>query len=252
MEGGDGEQVDVRRDKWINKVPSYKPICPMEYTGHSLKVATLIDSNTRTWKEELISLLFSQEDARRVLGKEQLQRELRSPIWQMLWKAKLLPKVKIFIWRLLWGILPAKEAMTAQVVGVDCRCSVCGVENETGFCVFFDCVFSRAIWEEICARMQTFLDRWSSSDEFLLTFMIKSKQENQMDICLYALWLIWLNRNQCPHNAKCNNTIRVITNKVRGTLHRFNSEFRSMSRVDYLHILVKWTLECFKHNTCQT
>ena len=62
------------------------------------------------WKDSNIGLFIvklAYFAARCVMGKKVHQQNLRSNVWGTLWKAKVVLKIKHFVWRLVHGILPS-------------------------------------------------------------------------------------------------------------------------------------------------
>ena len=139
---GDGCSNDIRRDKWIKK----PPVCFLLLFGSQqptvLKVSSLINTQERTWKSDMVRELFNQEDASQILciplstilipngliwmdsikgqftvksayfvackmlNREQILRVDRLFLWRILWSAKVVPKICYFMWRLVQGIIP--------------------------------------------------------------------------------------------------------------------------------------------------
>ena len=58
---GDGEKIDVWRDKWISKLPSYCPSLPRNQQPTPMKVSQLINIERKCWKEEMLHELFQLE-----------------------------------------------------------------------------------------------------------------------------------------------------------------------------------------------
>ena len=66
------------------------------------------------WRDSNIGLLNVKSAyyvARRVLGKEVHAQNTRNAIWGAIWKARVIPKVKVFVWRMIQGILPTGSAL---------------------------------------------------------------------------------------------------------------------------------------------
>ena len=182
---GDGKQIEVWVDAWLNKPPEYRATKPSQ-TPTPLKVVALINEDNRSWKMEMVKDMFTETDAaiitsthlskrcmpdkqiwrdssigmftvksayffaRKVLGKETQQLSQRQPLWRFCWTAKTIPKVKYFIWRLIQGIIPIGSILQRRGLDVDNRCSMCGQSGDTLRHVFLDCKLSKAVWN-ICA-----------------------------------------------------------------------------------------------------
>ena len=88
--------------------------------------------------------------ARKVLGKEVCSVNQRNGIWRAIWTADVLPKVKVFAWRMFHGILPICTQLVRKGLQVEDICSVCGSHGETMQHIFFDCSFSTEVWKICC------------------------------------------------------------------------------------------------------
>jgi hypothetical protein len=64
---GDGEDVNIWRDPWLNRDGSKIPITPRRHNVIT-KVAELINPVIGTWDEQLIADIFCQEDARLIMS----------------------------------------------------------------------------------------------------------------------------------------------------------------------------------------
>ena len=63
--------------------------------------------------------------ARKLLGREELLVKCRSPIWKLVQSAKVLLKIKYFMGRLLWAILPTRDNLIKQ-----------GLQSENICCIY--------------------------------------------------------------------------------------------------------------------
>ena len=186
---GDGEKIDVWRDKWISKLPSYCPSLLGNQQPTSMKVSQLIDIEKKCWKEEMLHELFQLEVvemiqnihlsrlaepdkmiwcdselghftvksayfmARSMLGRGNEANEERSPIWRFIWKSEVIPKVKLFIWRLVQNIIPTVENLRYKRIQLPNNCSVCGGNGENSVHVMFDCPLSISIWAGVYPKL---------------------------------------------------------------------------------------------------
>ena len=68
------------------------------------------------------------------------------PSWKWLWKINIPPKVKIFVWRLIHGLLPMGIALLKRKIHIDGICNKCGEDVETIEHVFRDCIWNHLFW----------------------------------------------------------------------------------------------------------
>ena len=64
---GDGSKMDIWRDKWIEKPPTYRPSSGSGQWMYNMRVEELIDKDSRRWREEVIRSNFSDLDAEVIL-----------------------------------------------------------------------------------------------------------------------------------------------------------------------------------------
>ncbi|XVF18597.1 hypothetical protein REPUB_Repub11eG0036600 [Reevesia pubescens] len=176
---GDGYQLDIWRDKWLCNPPSYKVTYNEPVTPTPMRVASLIDEDTRCWKVNEVMELFEQNEAEMILttplsrtscpdtliwsssetgmftvrsayyvarawlGKPIQHPSSRSPIWRWLWMANVLPKTKLFMWKVFHNILPTTGALWCRGISVAVVCSVCEARTESSFHILFDCPLSK-------------------------------------------------------------------------------------------------------------
>lgn len=66
-------------------------------------------------------------------------RDMVDGIWEKLWKAKLHPRLKMFMWRALAGVLPTRDVVGSRLGFGDTCCGVCGADQESLFHLFKEC-----------------------------------------------------------------------------------------------------------------
>ncbi|KAL2937195.1 hypothetical protein RDABS01_020644, partial [Bienertia sinuspersici] len=68
------------------------------------------------------------------------------PIWNKIWKMKVLPKVRLFVWRACWDILPYNCNLAKRRVKPERGCVRCGMEEDS-LHILRDCCWTKKIWE---------------------------------------------------------------------------------------------------------
>ena len=74
---------------------------------------------------------------------------------------QVMPKVKYFMWRTSWLILPTANNLIARGCNVSQRCCIFGLQNETVYHVFFECAFSLNVWSSICTWVTDGIEEWA-------------------------------------------------------------------------------------------
>lgn len=68
-------------------------------------------------------------------------------IWKLIWrKGKILPWIRIFLWKLLYGALPLGKIIASRTSRGDPTCAVCQQSDEDVLHMLFFCPFARARW----------------------------------------------------------------------------------------------------------
>ncbi|XVF78426.1 hypothetical protein PTKIN_Ptkin14bG0131700 [Pterospermum kingtungense] len=63
---GDGSQIKVWEEAWVPGLPFYKPMGPLTKEMYDLMVMDLTDLSTRCWRFDVIDMLFTQEEAKKI------------------------------------------------------------------------------------------------------------------------------------------------------------------------------------------
>lgn len=77
-----------------------------------------------------------------------------APFWNKLWKLQILPKVRIFAWKLAHDIVATEANLTAHHIPVNPRCVLCGFHWTNSTHTLFHCQGIKAAWKNT--------DWWSS------------------------------------------------------------------------------------------
>ncbi|XP_019152213.1 PREDICTED: uncharacterized protein LOC109149044 [Ipomoea nil] len=145
-----------------------------------IRVANLMDQGTGTWDYHLLIDIFEPEDVsrilkipvsqkyedqwywhgdpngcysvkdgyRRIIGNYESSMNPGFNKWLTLWKQKIPPKWRMFIWKAINDILPTTNNLRSKRVDVSPLCAVCGVENEDVMHALVFCDYAKAIWTQ--------------------------------------------------------------------------------------------------------
>ncbi|OMO96399.1 reverse transcriptase [Corchorus capsularis] len=179
---GNGQTVDIWRDRWLAKPSSYQPAPRPGIVLQNNPVSSLFN-NDGYWDEDLLSELFEDEDVyrilciplhfsstdrliwnhsvdghytvrsgyhvvRRILGKEVAEVGARSVMWRLIWGANVVPKVKFFYvayysWEDFWDCLLSKAS---QLGSLDVVCMVLWMIWSNR---------NKALYEQVCKLPQS-------------------------------------------------------------------------------------------------
>ena len=119
--------------------------------------------------------------------------------WRALWKLKVMPKIRIFWWRVLKGILPRHAELHRRHMKELSQCPICGHEEESLYHAFISCDHAKKFWVEAQNFFQFKLPNlhpvtWR---EDILDSQILSKKVSA--IVVSVMWSIWSIRNKFTH-----------------------------------------------------
>ena len=141
--------------------------------------------------------------ARKVLGKDIPIDASWLRVWEIIWKASVAPKVEFFAWRVMQGFLPVWSILNGRGIQVSNRCCMCGSSEETLCHVFFECRFSKKVWQLFNHKVVNFIESlWCFIDGWA-SLLLWLKDKDLIDDWLYVMWFLWNNRNQCLHKQSC-------------------------------------------------
>ena len=94
--------------------------------------------------------LFSTASTYRLINKHSSIDDPHSPphhFWKSLWKFNLNDRLKLFLWKISWNILPTKERLSHLFsLSSDHLCSLCKVKIDSMHHLFSNYVFARVAW----------------------------------------------------------------------------------------------------------
>ena len=178
-----------------------------------IKAGVRMVEDTVVWNYERTGI-YSVRSAYRLLKADERQKEASAGnesgssyadgIWNKLWKLKIPPKIRIFLWRAVNNFLPTKRELKRRHVEQEDFCETCGEEGETLFHVAFKCPLARRFWQSAkdlvgikipALHPATWTRDLLSPDKVLNT-------DAAMIICgVWSLWAwsLWAGRNARKH-----------------------------------------------------
>ncbi|WOL18968.1 hypothetical protein Cni_G27765 [Canna indica] len=191
---GDGASTDISKDPWFSDVPLCKWPTPvnMDLLSNFNKVKDLIKNGERNF--ELILELFGEfhyssivqiylpkkkikdlwiwsaiDDLNRkaaynFIAEKKIRAVNQSCNWNCMWSLKVLPRVKNFLWKLLWGRLPTASYLSnISKISNNC-CHVCGNDEDNAKHIFFDCAYVKLYWEKMEKELNL---KFNSMDDWI-------------------------------------------------------------------------------------
>ncbi|XP_019161408.1 PREDICTED: uncharacterized protein LOC109158044 [Ipomoea nil] len=157
---GNGNSTLIWKDPWLQD--EMDPMIQTEMPPQLIdaKVSGLIDQTTGTWDPHILSDIFDPSDVPRILkipispeyddtwywyddpnGCYSVKNGYRHVVgiyesssgfdkWDTIWKLRIPPKWRMFLWRAISNILPTTNNLLIKRVDVDPICAMCGLINE--------------------------------------------------------------------------------------------------------------------------
>ncbi|MBA0685883.1 hypothetical protein Goari_013524, partial [Gossypium aridum] len=115
------------------------------------------------------------------------------------------------IWRISWDYIPNFVNLRCRKVIVNEECPRCQSWPEESIHVFRDCPITKEIWTSL--DLFWVMDNTSQSYWEWLTWVFQKGNDAQCRLFCYALWMIWVSRNQFIYERK-NSTGRAIAQSI--------------------------------------
>lgn len=118
-----------------------------------------------------------------------------------IWKCKIPPSVKIFLWKISLKILPTKIFLISRSMNLDPVCHWCGLHQEDLSHLFWNCSLATTAWERLSLWLNIGPINLASNDfdlHSLFSNRLGKEYSKYWNIFVAAtLWLIWKARNEC-------------------------------------------------------
>ncbi|KAE8666664.1 Protein NRT1/ PTR FAMILY 2.7 [Hibiscus syriacus] len=146
-------------------------------------------------------------------------------IWNRIARARALPKIRIFGWRICHDAIPVGAKLVQANIG-DGLCPLCNLELETIMHAIKDCPKVRSVL--VLSGLSQVIVDWSGSSPLSWLVFAHSKLFNEgFDLFLALLWNIWNRRNDMVHNGEMQSDRDVI---VRSS--SLIEEYHKVTKVD--------------------
>ncbi|XP_056690188.1 uncharacterized protein [Spinacia oleracea] len=228
--------VDIRNGLWLpSKKVSFKNN-EAENNRDIVKVKDLFHSQERRWNHQLIWATFSSNTARKIPcmhisdeDKEDqicwmenrtgqptvksiynqliMDKNLQTPIedkgifWKRLWKSEMIPKWRIFTWRLLNEAIATRSRLRRRGMMVDDCCVLCKKSQENDKHLFRDCPISSHVWKGSPLGINACVNQHIGIFEWIKNFMNFFWTEDgcnspRVRAFIAILWSIWIHMNE--------------------------------------------------------
>ncbi|XP_024156142.1 uncharacterized protein LOC112164137 [Rosa chinensis] len=247
---GLGTRISVWFDPWIPRPYSFRPYSTVMEGLEDLTVADLIDPDSKDWMVDWLEELFFADEvdlirkiplslrnpedrliwhfdkrglysvksgyhvARCVASLSSHVSTSNSQgdkdLWRRVWHARVQPKVRNFVWRLVKNIVPTKVNLGRRVNLDERICPFCRCESETTLHVFMECNVIACMWLFSSLGLRAKNHTTNSVKEWVLD-MLDVLNKSQVDIFFMLLWAIWSERNKLVWNGGTFNPMHTVT-----------------------------------------
>ena len=265
---------------WIPSHPSFKPKpkFPSNRNFHSLQIRDLIDHILTHWKAPSIYALFDSISAQEIL-KTRISTDLEpnyiwtpftcghfstsstyhfitttisnvssssstSQLWKSLWRLNLNDRLKLFIWKIAWNILPTNEQLSQLFHSItDLSFPLCKVVADSMQHLFFECIFARVAWHhsfwplDSTALNFSYMLEWIKLIISLGSYLVIPlvDHHNFQVFAFMACDILWFYRNKAFHDGVSFDACSVFTHINKIFLEHFQAR-HSLSPV----LVEKW------------
>ena len=226
---GNGQSITINNQKWLPRPPLFKP-----GADTSLKVGDLIDTHTMQWDRPRVQDIFmppTQQDVLNIrLGDLRTQDRIywkenkanrftvRSAyfvalrlnqggvvehsrahedkrVWNKIWRLRVPPKVRNFLWRACSDILPTRANIVKRRLPIDPSCAICGQAEESVCHALWECPLAINVWALVKGKLQKSLA--VVQDFHSLARQMEDKLTGkEMEVWAMVAWSIWNARNR--------------------------------------------------------
>lgn len=122
--------------------------------------------------------------------------------WKRLWRIRVPPKVRNFLWRVAHNCLPTRDNLGRRGIQVPDECVICGLNFENSWHSLINCSFAEACWHEVGLHEVIYSVAWESDSVVEWLFKIIDKlHEPDIDKFAMVAWAIWKQRNNQLWNS---------------------------------------------------
>ncbi|XP_012853800.1 PREDICTED: uncharacterized protein LOC105973324 [Erythranthe guttata] len=152
--------------------------------------------------------------------------------WQLIWKVKVPPKIKVFLWYACWGILPTNAELRRRKIIHSPECPRCGSPVESIMHALTECGGMREVWESDPFRLE--LEDYSSVWKWIEKLQSKLREELFL-LAVVVMWKGWETRNKVVHGETGLKSERMV-DWSRDYLHAFcQALLPSATRIEATH-----------------
>jgi hypothetical protein len=121
-------------------------------------------------------------------------------MWNKLWKLHVVPKVRVFWWRVLRGILTVESTLQYRHITPLARCKVCLEANENMMHALIYCSHAQRFWMEAKSWLDLKLPDLHPTTWNKDILCDPRIDEGDRSKIITVMWVIWTSRNNVVHD----------------------------------------------------
>jgi hypothetical protein len=245
-------QLSVWTSPWIPTVLGFKPEAriPSLSSLYPLSIAELFNPSTSSWNLDILTFLFQPHSVLEI-QKIRLRSINDSILWtpsssgnfstksmhhhitisrgvsfsplsaskrKSLWRLKMHHRLRFFLWKMIWNIIPTKIRISSSIPNstIDTSCSLCSFRTDSILHLFFSCSIARVVWRNSFWPLDILAIRISSMESWLDLILhprkigIPSSDHHLFQIfATVACDQIWLARTKALHDDIVSNALVI-------------------------------------------
>ena len=260
---------------WVPTIPHFRPMpkFPLNRNLPSLQIRDLIDPIQNCWKASSVNALFDSLSAHEILkirispniGANYIWTPSSSgnfspssaysaitayasyvssssvppQFWKSIWKLNLNDRLRLFLWKIAWNVLPTKERLGQLFPVSDSSCPLCKMASDSLHHLFFECFYARVVWRHSFWPMDSTALYFPSMVEWISSIIspvntlgIPVIDEHKFQIfASVACDILWFYRNKALHD-NVSFEARMVSHHINKiSLEHFHA-WHSVSRVN--------------------
>ncbi|KAJ4793940.1 RNA-directed DNA polymerase (reverse transcriptase)-related family protein [Rhynchospora pubera] len=222
---------DLEHNQW--RMEELQKLCSNQQIDDIItevvKPSSLVPVKDRLiWKHTNSGVYTVKEGYSKLVEMNTIVGNVSGNLWARVWGWKsVIPKVRIFMWRLLSKALPVAQNMHTRINRFPPNCQRCHEENEYEVHCFFFCQGSRAVWFGSHLGFQT--QHLSLNIQVAVMQICANLDEEQLRVFCYTMWELWKERNEVVFQKKTFQP-RAVLERVKGWLRPFGDTPQIMTQ----------------------
>jgi len=134
----------------------------------------------------------------KLMFKEAEEQPSLNPLFGKIWSLNTAPKIKVFLWKMLKGVVAVEDKLRTRGILIEDGCSMCSEKDETLNHILFQCPLARQVWA--ISLMQSSDHGFGNSIFTNMNHVITNCHNRELSTQLrsvspWIIWVLWTTRN---------------------------------------------------------